>query len=159
MQSDIILLVEDNPDDVKLTIKALQQSKIGNEVIVAKDGQQALDWLFCNEEYTGRDPTIIPVVILLDLKLPRVDGLEVLRRIRADKRTELLPVVILTSSSMEQDLLKSYQLHANSYIQKPVDFEQFVRAVKQIGAYWLVINEPPPGRKHGALERHGRSAD
>ena len=147
MAEQVILLVEDNPDDVKLTLRALKKNNIRNEVIVTRDGQEALDWLFCTGVYAGRDPSIVPAVILLDLKLPKVDGLEVLERIKAEDSTKLLPVVILTSSLEEQDLLRSYRMHANSYIRKPVDFMQFVEAIQQLGIYWLVINEPPLGRE------------
>lgn len=144
MTHKMILLVEDNPDDEALTIRALNKNKIANNLSVVRDGVEALDFLFCTGSYTERDPNDLPEVILLDLKLPKLDGLEVLRRIREDKRTRLLPVVILTSSIEEQDLIKSYSLGANSYIRKPVDFSQFVEAVHQLGMYWLVLNEPPP---------------
>ena len=144
MTHKMILLVEDNPDDEALTIRALNKNKIANNLSVVRDGVEALDFLFCTGSYTERDPNNLPEVILLDLKLPKLDGLEVLRRIREDKRTRLLPVVILTSSIEEQDLIKSYSLGANSYIRKPVDFSQFVEAVHQLGMYWLVLNEPPP---------------
>lgn len=140
----MILLVEDNPDDEALTIRALNKNKIANNLSVVRDGVEALDFLFCTGSYAQRDPNDLPEVILLDLKLPKLGGLEVLRRIREDKRTQLLPVVILTSSVEEQDLIKSYSLGANSYIRKPVDFSQFVEAVHQLGMYWLVLNEPPP---------------
>jgi two-component system response regulator len=139
-----ILLVEDNPDDVDLTLRALKKNNIINEIVVVNDGAQALDFLFCKGAYASRDPSRMPAVILLDLKLPKIDGLEVLRRIRADERTKRLPVVILTSSRQEEDLLQSYSLGANSYIRKPVDFHQFSDAVQQLGLYWLVLNEPPP---------------
>ncbi len=141
----MILLVEDNPDDEALTLRALQKNNIGNQVVVARDGVEALDFIFSTGLYIDRDPRDIPQVILLDLKLPKVDGLEVLRRIRADPRTHMLPVVILTSSKEERDLIKGYSLGANSYVRKPVDFTQFVEAVRQLGLYWLVLNEPPPG--------------
>jgi len=144
MAQKIILLVEDNPDDEALTLRALKKNNILNEVIVARDGVEALDYLFGMGKYAGRDLSNIPQVILLDLKLPKVDGLEVLRRIRADERTKLLPVVILTSSKEERDLINGYKLGANSYIRKPVDFDQFREAVKQLKLYWLVLNEPPP---------------
>jgi CheY-like chemotaxis protein len=143
-QSDkTILLVEDNPDDEALTLRALKKNNILNEVVVARDGVEALDYLFGTGAHTGRDTTIQPHIILLDLKLPRIDGLEVLRRLRADPLTSLLPVTILTTSNEEQDVLKSYQLGANSYIRKPVDFGQFMEAVRQLGLYWLVLNVPP----------------
>lgn len=139
-----ILLVEDNPDDVTLTLRALKQNNILNEVIVARDGVEALDYLFCRGAHAGRDISQQPAVILLDLKLPKFDGLEVLRLLRADARLKLLPVVILTSSKEEQGLVDGYRLGANSYIRKPVDFTKFVEAVRQLGMYWLVLNEPPP---------------
>lgn len=138
-----ILLVEDNPDDEALTLRALKKNNIGNEVVVAHDGVEALDYLFCTGTHAGRDIQLQPQIVLLDLKLPRIDGLEVLRRIRADPRTMLLPVAVLTTSSEERDVFSSYQLGANSYIRKPVDFEQFMEAVRQLGLYWLVLNFPP----------------
>ena len=144
MKNKIILLVEDNPSDVGLTQRALAKSHIANEMIVAEDGQDALDYLFAAGKYTGRDVSETPALVLLDLKLPRVDGLEVLRRIRADERTRRMPVVILTTSKEEQDVAQSYDLGANSYIRKPVDFKQFVESVERLGLYWLVMNEPPP---------------
>jgi len=144
MKQKYILLVEDNPDDAELTLRAFKKSNITNEVIVAHDGAEALDCLFGTGAYAGRDADIVPTVILLDLKLPKIDGLEVLRRIRGDERTNLLPVVILTSSKEEGDLTNGYKLGANSYIRKPVDFIQFSEAIRQAGLYWLIINEPPP---------------
>ncbi|HAX70934.1 MAG TPA: two-component system response regulator [Anaerolineae bacterium] len=140
----MILLVEDNPDDEALTVRALKKNKIANNLAIVRDGAEALDFLFFTGAYAERDHQEIPEVILLDLKLPKVDGLEVLRRIRADERTRLLPVVVLTSSKEEQDLIKSYKLGANSYVRKPVDFSQFVEAIRQLGMYWLVLNEAPP---------------
>jgi CheY-like chemotaxis protein len=137
-----ILLVEDNPDDEALTLRAFNKNRIANEVIVARDGVEALDYLFGTGSHAGRDLSVAPAVVLLDLKLPRVDGLEVLRRVRADARTNLLPVVILTTSREQQDIYEAYQLGANSYIRKPVDFEKFIYAVGQLGLYWLVLNEP-----------------
>ena len=145
MSSDkVILLVEDNGDDEALTRRSFKKNNILNEVVVAHDGVEALDYLFGAGAYAGRDLTNLPQVVLLDLKLPKVDGLEVLRRIRGDERTRLLPVVILTSSNEEQDLINSYALGANSYVRKPVDFDQFNEAVKVLGLYWLVLNEAPP---------------
>ena len=144
----MILLVEDNPDDEALTRRALAKNNIQNAVLVAHDGAEALDYLLGTGPHAGRP--IAPEVILLDLKLPKVDGLEVLRRIRADDRTRLLPVVILTSSREERDLISGYGLGANSYIRKPVDFQQFVEAVRQLGLYWLVLNEPPPSHRPAA---------
>jgi two-component system response regulator len=145
MSERSILLVEDNPNDEALTLRALKKSNILNPVIVARDGAEALDYLFARGEYQGRKSEGNPEVVLLDLKLPRVDGLEVLRQLRSDDRTKLLPVVVLTSSVEEQDVLRGYALGANSYVRKPVDFNQFVEAVKQLGLYWLVLNQRPPG--------------
>lgn len=139
-----ILLVEDNPDDEALAIRALKRHHIGNEIVVAHDGVEALDYLFGTGIYKGRNINIKPTVVLLDLKLPRIDGLEVLRRLREDERTKLLPVVVLTTSNEEQDLLNSYSLGCNSYIRKPVDFMQFSDAIRQLGMYWLLMNEVPP---------------
>ena len=146
MEGKVILLVEDNPDDEALTIRALEKNNILNDVVVARDGVEALDYLFRTGEYAGRDTAILPEVILLDLKLPKLDGLEVLRRLRGDDRTAMLPVVILTSSKEESDLVESYRLGANSYVRKPVDFNQFSEAVRQLGLYWLVLNESPPNK-------------
>lgn len=143
MNPKVILLVEDNPSDVGLTQRALAKSHVANELVVAEDGQAALDYLFAAGDYAGRDVAVLPSLVLLDLKLPGVDGLEVLRRVRADERTRRLPVVILTSSKEEQDVAASYDLGANSYIRKPVDFAQFAQAIQQLGLYWLVLNEPP----------------
>jgi CheY-like chemotaxis protein len=140
----VILLVEDNPDDEALAIRALKRHHIGNQVIVAHDGVEAIDYLFGTGMYAGRDISLKPTVILLDLKLPRIDGLEVLRRIRENESTKLLPVVVLTTSNEERDLLDSYSLGCNSYIRKPVDFLQFSEAIRQLGMYWLLMNEPPP---------------
>lgn len=139
-----ILLVEDNPNDEMLTIRALKKNNILNEVIVVRDGVQALDYLFAEGEHQGRDLNNRPEVILLDLKLPKIDGLEVLKRIKSNEQTKLIPVVVLTTSNEDQDLISSYQHGANSYIRKPVDFDQFIRAVGQLGLYWLVLNESPP---------------
>jgi CheY-like chemotaxis protein len=140
----MILLVEDNADDEKLTVRALSKNRIGDKVVVVRDGAEALDFLFCTNTYADRDPLDMPNLILLDLKLPKIDGLEVLRRIRADKRTRILPIIILTSSNEEQDLIKAYEGGANSYIRKPIDFAQFEEYVRQLGQYWLVLNEMPP---------------
>ena len=142
-----ILLVEDNPDDVKLTLRAFEKHHLGNEIIVANDGVEALDYMFGTGRFVGRDVSHRPAVVFLDLKLPKLDGLEVLRRIRADARTALQPVVILTSSSEEQDRILGYQLGVNSYVRKPVDFDQFMEAARQLGLYWLLLNEAPPAAK------------
>jgi len=146
MENKVILLVEDNPDDAALALRALKKNNIKNEVIVARDGAEALDYLFGAGQYAGRDPADSATVVLLDLKLPKVDGLEVLRRIRADERTRLLPVVILTSSKEEQDVVNGYRFGCNSYVRKPVNFDEFVEATRQLGLYWLLLNEGPPGR-------------
>jgi two-component system response regulator len=142
--SKVILLVEDNQDDEVLTIRALKKNNIANNVEVARDGAAALDYLFATGPHAGRDVSILPQIVLLDLKLPKVDGLEVLKRIRTDERTKLLPVIVLTSSKEDHDLVRSYSNGANSYIRKPVDFVQFTEAVRQLGLYWLVLNETPP---------------
>ena len=147
MDNSIILLVEDNPDDEELTLRALKKNNIKNEVIVARDGQEALDYLFASGKYENRDPTKTPQVILLDLKLPKVDGFEVLRKMRADQRTRLLPVVILTSSNEEQDRINGYGLGANSYVRKPVEFGSFIEAVRQLGLYWLILNQTAPASR------------
>jgi len=144
MSSGVILLVEDNPDDEALTVRALKKNKIVKEVVVAGDGIEALDYLFGAGAHTGRDTTAMPQLILLDLKLPKLDGLGVLRRLRADDRTRLLPVVILTSSNEARDRITGYSLGVNSYVRKPIDFEVFVAAATQLGLYWLVLNQPPP---------------
>jgi two-component system, response regulator len=140
----IILLVEDNPDDQILTLRALQKSKVTTEMVVVNDGAEALDYLFGTGNYTNRDRSEMPQLILLDLKLPKIEGLEVLRQLRANEQTQLLPVVILTTSAEEQDRMQSYSQGANSYIRKPVDFAEFIQAVQQLGLYWLVLNEAPP---------------
>ena len=144
MSDKNILLVEDNPDDAALTVHALETNNIGNRLVIARDGVEALDYLFCTGGYAGRDPNDRPSVVLLDLKLPKIDGLEVLRRIRAADSTRLQPVVILTSSNEEEDRIKGYALGANSYVRKPVDFDDFVRAAGQLGLYWLLLNQVPP---------------
>ena len=147
MGDKVILLVEDNPDDVELTLRALKKHNVSNGVVVVRDGQEALDWLFGEGTYSGRDTGEPPTVVLLDLRLPKVNGFEVLERMRADERTKLLPVVILTSSTEEVDRINGYELGANSYVSKPVDFEQFSDAVRQLGLYWLLLNEPPPPKQ------------
>jgi two-component system, response regulator len=144
MDEKIILLVEDNPDDEALTLRALKKNNIRNQVVVAKDGIEALEFLFGTGPHAGRDLGVMPQIVLLDLKLPRVDGFEVLRRLREDHRTKLLPVVILTTSNEEQDRIKGYGLGANSFVRKPVQFDQFIEAVRQLGLYWLILNEPAP---------------
>src|SRR3712207_5564695 len=144
MTDKVILLVEDNPDEELLTLRALRKNDVTGEVVVARDGVEALDYLFGTGAYAGRDTSVMPQLILLDLKLPKIDGLEVLRRLRADERSRLLPVVILTSSREQQDMLEGYGLGANSYVRKPVNFEQFVTVVEQLKLYWLILNESPP---------------
>jgi CheY-like chemotaxis protein len=144
MNNKTILLIEDNPSDIELTKRAFAKGHIANDLIVAEDGQDALDYIFCTAQYANRDINQIPALILLDLKLPKIDGLEVLKRIRAAEKIKRIPVVILTSSKEEQDIATSYDLGVNSYIRKPVDFDQFAEAIKHLGLYWLVINEPPP---------------
>ena len=144
MSEGVILLVEDNPDDELLALRALRKNNVTNEVVVARDGVEALDYLFASGPHAGRDTSTMPQLILLDLKLPRVNGLEVLKRLRSDERTRLLPVVILTSSRERSDMLDGYGLGANSYVRKPVNFEQFVKAVEQLKLYWLGLNEAPP---------------
>lgn len=145
MNSKVILLVEDNPDDEALTLRALKKANIHNDVVVARDGAEALDYLFGGVgAYAGRDTTDLPAVVLLDLKLPKIDGLEVLKSIRSDERTKFLPVVILTSSNETQDLHEGYRHGANSYVRKPVNFDEFLGATRDLGLYWLLLNEPPP---------------
>ena len=144
MGERVILLVEDNPDDEALTLRALKKNNITNKIVVARDGVEALDYLFGTGMYAGRDTSVEPELILLDLKLPKIDGFEVLKKLRADERTKLLPVVILTSSKEQQDVVNGYGLGANSYVRKPVDFQDFVDAVLQLGLYWLILNETPP---------------
>jgi len=150
MRDNTILLVEDNPDDEELTLLALKESNILNGIVVARDGAEALDYLFGTGKYADRVASRLPQLILLDLKLPKLGGLEVLERLRADPRTGLIPVVILTSSSEEEDVIASYRLGANSYVRKPVEFHQFADAVKQLGLYWLLLNEAPPSRKNSS---------
>ncbi|MDB4945658.1 MAG: response regulator receiver protein [Labilithrix sp.] len=147
MTTPIILLVEDNADDELLTVRAFAKSNIANQVVVVRDGVEALDWLFCEAEYSSRDPSEEPQLMLLDLKLPRLDGLGVLRRMRADPRTALLPVIVLTSSDQDEDVARSYELGANGYVRKPVAFDQFVAAVEHVGLFWLVLNRRPPRRR------------
>ena len=139
-----ILMVEDNPDDLELALRALRKCNIRNRIEVVKDGAEALDYLFCTGQYEGRDKCDMPFVVLLDLKMPKVGGLEVLRRLQKDKRLRVVPVVVLTTSQEEGDLMDSYRLGANSYIRKPVEFERFIDAIEQLGIYWLELNEPPP---------------
>jgi two-component system, response regulator len=144
MAEKTILLVEDNPDDEELTTRALRQAKIANEIVVARDGSEAIEFLFGQGRHAGRDLSQMPAVILLDLKLPKLSGLEVLQRLRADERTKLIPTVILTSSSEDEDMVKSYKWGANSYVRKPVEFGAFVNAVSQLGMYWMLLNQAPP---------------
>jgi two-component system response regulator len=140
----IILLVEDNPDDEELTLRALRLGNVANEVAVARDGSEALDYLFCTGIHAGRNPAQMPTVVLLDLKLPKLGGIDVLKRMRADPRTKLIPVVVLTSSSEEEDMVRSYESGANSYVRKPVEFAAFATAVSQLGVYWMLLNQAPP---------------
>src|SRR6266704_1628356 len=140
----IVLLVEDNPDDEALTLRALKKNNIRNEVVVARDGSEAIDYLFGTGVFAGRDLSSMPQIILLDLKLPKIDGFEVLNRVRASESTKLLPVVILTTSNEDQDRIRGYDLGANSFVRKPVEFEKFIEAVRQLGLYWLILNEPAP---------------
>ncbi len=142
-RSGTILLVEDSDDDVELTLRAFEKSKLANQIVVARDGEEALDYLFASGTHAGRDTTLLPEVVLLDIKLPKIDGLEVLRRLRADPRTRRLPIVILTSSNEQRDMIESYDLGANSFVQKPVDFVEFLDAARQLGLYWLVLNRVP----------------
>jgi two-component system, response regulator len=144
MSEKMILLVEDNPDDEELTLRALRQAKVANDIAVVRDGGEALEFLFAEGRHAGRDVAKMPGVVLLDLKLPKLSGLDVLQHLRADERTKLLPVVILTSSSEEEDMLKSYRFGANSYVRKPVEFSAFVSAVSQLGIYWVLLNQPAP---------------
>ncbi len=140
----VILLVEDNEDDEELTLRSLRKSNIANEVVVARDGSEALEYLFCEGKYADRDPSSNPGVVLLDLKLPKLNGIDVLKRMRADERTQLIPVVVLTSSSEDEDMLQSYRCGANSYVRKPVEFGAFADAVANLGLYWVLLNQPVP---------------
>jgi two-component system response regulator len=149
MSQKTILLVEDNPDDEEFTIRALRMAKISNEIVVARDGSEAVEYLFATGRHAGRDPTQVPGVVLLDLKLPKLSGIDVLRRIRAETATKLMPVVVLTSSSEEDDMLRSYESGANSYVRKPVEFVAFANAVSKLGVYWLLVNEPVPKKEAG----------
>jgi two-component system, response regulator len=149
MNDNVILLIEDNPDDVELIQRSLRQSKIKNELIVLRDGAEALDWFTRTGDWADRDPDIDPALILLDIRLPRIDGLEVLRRLRKDENWATAPVVILTSSQEEEDLFRSYQLGANSYVRKPISFTEFSEAVREVGVYWLLVNERAPRRRRG----------
>jgi len=144
MSQKMIMVVEDNPDDEELTLRALRQAKIANEIVVTRDGNEALEFVFGTGQYAGRNLDRMPAVILLDLKLPKLNGLEVLKRLRSDPRTKLIPVVVLTSSSEDEDMLRSYQVGANSYVRKPVEFASFANAVSQLGMYWMLLNETPP---------------
>lgn len=146
MNEKIILLVEDNPDDEELTTRSLRKAKIANEIIVARDGQEAIDFLFCEGRFSNRDKSKTPAVVLLDLKLPKLNGIDVLKRLRSDPRTNIIPVVVLTSSSEDEDMLNSYESGANSYVRKPVDFTAFAEAVTQLGIFWLLHNQEPPRR-------------
>jgi len=149
IRSRTILLVEDNPDDIELTLRAFEKSNLADEIVVVRDGSEALDYLFATGRHRARNPSLAPEVVLLDLKLPKFDGFEVLKRIRADDRTRRLPVVILTSSNEEQDVQRSYDLGANSFVRKPVNFEEFLEAAQQLSLYWLGLNEPPPLSERG----------
>jgi CheY-like chemotaxis protein len=144
MSDKLIMVVEDNPDDEELTLRALRHGKVANEIVVTRDGSEALEFMFGTGKYEGRDISKMPAVVLLDLKLPKLSGLDVLQRLRADPRTKLVPIVVLTSSSEEEDMLRSYQWGANSYVRKPVEFTAFASAVSQLGIYWMLINQAPP---------------
>lgn len=152
MTTKKIILVEDNPDDAELTLRAFRKQNITNDIVLLHDGMEALDYLLGEGAYSGRDLTDLPAVVLLDLKLPKLDGIEVLRRLRNDERTRLLPIVILTSSKEERDLVNGYKLGCNSYIRKPVDFIQFTEAIRELGVYWLLLNEPPPCPPKGGMK-------
>ena len=158
MSPGIILLVEDNPKDEALTLRALRKSGITNDVVVTRDGAEALEYLFCSGAFSGRDPLDQPAVVLMDLNLPKIGGLEVVRRVRANDGTRLLPIVILTSSDEEEDRLKGYEFGANSYVRKPVEFNAFANAVKQLGLYWLILNEPTPQGKRTPSPDETRSS-
>lgn len=145
MTKKIVLLVEDNPDDEALTIRSLRKANVANEIEVVRDGREAIDFLFCEGQHADRDPSNLPGLVLLDLKLPKHSGIEVLQRMRADPRTKLVPVVILTSSSEDEDIVRSYQSGANSYVRKPVDFAEFADAIAKVGLYWVILNQGPPG--------------
>jgi two-component system, response regulator len=149
MDDNVILLIEDNPDDVELIERSLRQSNIGNKLVVLRDGAEALDWFMCTGDWVDRDRDIDPALILLDIRLPRIDGLEVLRRLREDENWSTAPIVILTSSQEEEDLFRSYELGANSYVRKPINFAEFSEAVGEIGLYWLLINERAPRQRKG----------
>jgi len=159
MANATILLVEDNPKDEALTLRALKRAGISNEVMVMRDGAAALDYLFCTATFAGRDPTVLPTVVLVDLNLPKISGHEVVRRIRADNRTKLLPVVILTSSDEDEDRIKGYEVGANSYVRKPVEFGAFAGAVQQLGLYWLILNERLPLTTGTTLPDESRSSN
>jgi two-component system response regulator len=146
MGEKLILLVEDNPDDEELTVRSLRKSGVANDIAIARDGSEAVEFLFCQGRHEGRNPEIMPAVVLLDLKLPKLSGIDVLKRMRADPRTQYIPVVVLTSSSEDEDMVRSYESGANSYVRKPVNFEAFVQAVSQLGLYWMLLNERPPRR-------------
>ena len=150
-----ILLVEDSPEDAELTIRALRRYKLGNEIQVAEDGAEALDFLFCRGAFKDRTPSQLPKLVMLDLKLPKISGMEVLRAIRGDERTKAIPVVVLTSSKQERDLIDGYKLGVNAYAQKPVDFEQFSETVRQIGMFWMLVNQGPPPGTFGVTKAHG----
>jgi two-component system, response regulator len=145
MNQRYILLVEDNPDDEELTLLSLRKNPLGHEIVVVRDGVEAIEFLFGEGKYAGRDTSNTPTIVLLDLKLPKLDGIGVLKRLRADERTRILPVVVLTSSSQEADVIASYNFGANSYVRKPVEFSAFLEAVSQLGLYWVTVNRPPPG--------------
>ncbi len=146
MSDKLIMVVEDNPDDEELTLRALRQGKVANDIVVTRDGSEALEFMFGTGKYAGRDLSRMPAVILLDLKLPKLSGLEVLQRLRADERTRLIPIVVLTSSSEDEDMLRSYESGANSYVRKPIEFSAFASAVGQLGVYWMLLNQPVPKR-------------